>query len=151
MPTAVRMRSSERTPSMAGAAATLPPLAETRLAAVAHPDAPPSDPLQLSIVIPTFNERQNVRELIGRVETALAGISWEMIFVDDDSPDGTSAEVESIAARDSRIRCIQRIGRRGLSRACVEGMLAIAGADAGRDGCGSAARRDQDSRDAGGA
>ena len=126
MPTAVRMRSSERTPSMAGAAATLPPLAETRLAAVAHPDAPPSEPLQLSIVIPTFNERQNVRELIGRVETALAGISWEMIFVDDDSPDGTSAEVKSIAARDSRIRCIRRIGRRGLSSACIEGMLASA-------------------------
>ncbi len=126
MPTAVRMRSSELNPSIAGAAATVPPLAETRLAAVARPDAPPAEPLQLSIVIPTFNERQNVRELIGRVETALAGISWEMIFVDDDSPDGTSAEVKSIAARDSRIRCIRRIGRRGLSSACIEGMLASA-------------------------
>jgi dolichol-phosphate mannosyltransferase len=120
------MRSSELNPSIAGAAATVPPLAETRLAAVARPDAPPAEPLQLSIVIPTFNERQNVRELIGRVETALAGISWEMIFVDDDSPDGTSAEVKSIAARDSRIRCIRRIGRRGLSSACIEGMLASA-------------------------
>ncbi len=126
MPTAVRMRSSELNPSIAGAAATVHPLAETRLAAVARPDAPPAEPLQLSIVIPTFNERQNVRELIGRVETALAGISWEMIFVDDDSPDGTSAEVKSIAARDSRIRCIRRIGRRGLSSACIEGMLASA-------------------------
>lgn len=83
-------------------------------------------PLELSIVVPTFNERQNVSELIGRVERAISGIRWEMIFVDDDSPDGTSAEVKSIAARDSRIRCIRRIGRRGLSSACIEGMLASA-------------------------
>ena len=49
-----------------------------------------------------------------------------MIFVDDDSPDETSAEIKAIAARDSRIRCIRRIGRRGLSSACIEGMLASA-------------------------
>src|SRR5204863_10138402 len=51
---------------------------------------------------------------------------WEMIFVDDDSPDGTSDEIKSIAVRDRRIRCIRRIGRRGLSSACIEGMLASA-------------------------
>ena len=65
-------------------------------------------------------------ELIGRVERALTGITWEMIFVDDDSPDGTSAEIKAIAAVDSRIRCIRRVGRRGLSSACIEGMLASA-------------------------
>jgi dolichol-phosphate mannosyltransferase len=89
-------------------------------------DAVPSAPLDLSIVVPTFNERQNVRELIARVERAIQGLRWEMIFVDDDSPDGTSAEIKSIAARDSRIRCLRRIGRRGLSSACIEGMLASA-------------------------
>jgi dolichol-phosphate mannosyltransferase len=120
------MRSSELNPSIAGAAATLPPPVEPRLVPVPRPEVAPSEALQLSIVIPTFNERQNVRELIGRVETALAGIRWEMIFVDDDSPDGTSVEVKTIAARDSRIRCIRRIGRRGLSSACIEGMLASA-------------------------
>jgi dolichol-phosphate mannosyltransferase len=91
-----------------------------------HQDAVPSALLDLSIIVPTFNERQNVRELIARVERALRGIRWEIIFVDDDSPDGTSAEIKSIAARDSRIRCIRRIGRRGLSSACIEGMLASA-------------------------
>jgi dolichol-phosphate mannosyltransferase len=67
-----------------------------------------------------------VTELIARVERALRGLSWEMIFVDDDSPDETSAEIKAIAAGDSRIRCIRRIGRRGLSSACIEGMLASA-------------------------
>jgi dolichol-phosphate mannosyltransferase len=89
-----------------------------------HQDAVPAAPLDLSIIVPTFNERQNVRELIARIERAVHGISWEMIFVDDDSPDGTSAEIKSIASRDRRIRCIRRIGRRGLSSACIEGMLA---------------------------
>jgi dolichol-phosphate mannosyltransferase len=91
-----------------------------------HQDPVPSAPLDLSIIVPTFNERQNVRELIARVERALRGIRWEIIFVDDDSPDGTSAEIKAMAARDSRIRCIRRIGRRGLSSACIEGMLASA-------------------------
>ncbi len=81
-------------------------------------------PLDLAIIVPTFNERQNIRELIARVERSIGDIRWEMIFVDDDSPDGTSAEIKSIAVRDSRIRCIRRIGRRGLSTACIEGMLA---------------------------
>jgi dolichol-phosphate mannosyltransferase len=80
----------------------------------------------VSIVVPTFNERLNVGELVARVERALRGISWELIFVDDDSPDGTSAEVKALAVRDSRIRCLRRIGRRGLSSACIEGMLAAA-------------------------
>ncbi|MBK7766712.1 MAG: glycosyltransferase family 2 protein [Sulfuritalea sp.] len=79
---------------------------------------------QLSIVVPTYNEAGNVIELRDRVAAALAGFDWEMIYVDDDSPDGTSATVRELAQRDSRVRCIQRIGRRGLSSACIEGMLA---------------------------
>ncbi|PIE57101.1 MAG: dolichol monophosphate mannose synthase [Desulfobulbus propionicus] len=78
----------------------------------------------LSIIVPTYNESQNVVELIRRLETALGHTGWEVIFVDDDSPDGTSSILRNIARHDHRIRCLQRIGRRGLSSACIEGMLA---------------------------
>jgi dolichol-phosphate mannosyltransferase len=79
---------------------------------------------ELSVVVPTFKERENVSELVRRLDHCLAGCSWEVIFVDDDSSDGTADLVREIARRDRRVRCIQRIGRRGLSSACVEGMLA---------------------------
>jgi dolichol-phosphate mannosyltransferase len=79
---------------------------------------------ELSVVIPTFNERDNIRELVQRLEAVLAGRSWEVIFVDDDSADATADLVRELGARDGRIRCVQRIGRRGLSSACIEGMLA---------------------------
>ncbi|MGB2905202.1 MAG: polyprenol monophosphomannose synthase, partial [Candidatus Dechloromonas phosphoritropha] len=79
---------------------------------------------QLSIVVPTFNEAGNIVELRNRVAVALPEVDWEMIYVDDDSPDGTAATVRQLAQHDSRVRCIQRIGRRGLSSACIEGMMA---------------------------
>jgi len=79
---------------------------------------------QLSVIVPTFNELGNVVELRNRVAEALTGIDWEMIFVDDNSPDGTAQAVREMAQADRRVRCIQRIGRRGLSTACIEGMLA---------------------------
>jgi dolichol-phosphate mannosyltransferase len=103
-----------------------PAAIEPRPAAVSRLDPELAAPLEVAVIVPTFNERENVKELIARVEGALRGISWEMIFVDDDSPDETSAEIKAIAARDSRIRCLRRIGRRGLSSACIEGMLASA-------------------------
>ncbi len=78
---------------------------------------------ELTIVVPTFNERDNVAVLIGRLASCLENRSWEVIFVDDDSPDGTADVVREHAALDSRVRCLKRIGRRGLSSACVEGML----------------------------
>jgi dolichol-phosphate mannosyltransferase len=81
-------------------------------------------PISLSIVVPTFNESQNIKELLRRLETALGATGWEVIFVDDDSPDGTASVVREISRTDPRIRCLQRIGRRGLSSACIEGMLA---------------------------
>jgi dolichol-phosphate mannosyltransferase len=80
--------------------------------------------LRLSIVVPTFNESDNVHELLRRLEVTLGATGWEIIFVDDDSLDGTSTIVRDIARVDSRVRCLQRIGRRGLSSACIEGMLA---------------------------
>jgi len=79
---------------------------------------------ELSIIVPTFNELDNVLEVVQRLERCLGRNSWEVIFVDDDSPDGTAARVREIARQNPRVRCLQRIGRRGLSSACVEGMMA---------------------------
>jgi glycosyltransferase involved in cell wall biosynthesis len=80
-------------------------------------------PVELTIVIPTFNERENVEPLIGRLSAALRNISWEAIFVDDDSPDGTANLLREIAHKDPQVRVIHRIARRGLASACVEGVL----------------------------
>ena len=82
--------------------------------------------LALAVVLPTYNERLNVARMIARLEQALQGIAWEAIFVDDDSADGTADEVRAIAAADPRVRIIQRIGRRGLASAAIEGMCATA-------------------------
>ncbi|HEV7881393.1 glycosyltransferase family 2 protein [Bradyrhizobium sp.] len=79
---------------------------------------------ELSVVVPTFNERDNVVALFRKLEVALAGRAWEVIYVDDNSPDGTWDVVRALAREDSRVRCIRRIGRRGLSGACIEGILA---------------------------
>src|SRR5246127_5700011 len=88
-----------------------------------HPQARADLPV-LSVVVPTFNERDNVPRLYRKLEAALGGIAWEVIFVDDNSPDGTWEVVRALAHQDSRVRCIRRIGRRGLSGACIEGILA---------------------------
>jgi len=85
-------------------------------------------PLQLSVIIPTFNERDNVTPLFERLKLALAGIAWEAVYVDDNSPDGTAAVVRDLARHDPRARCLRRIGRRGLSGACIEGILSSSAA-----------------------
>lgn len=82
--------------------------------------------LELTIVVPTRNERGNIQPLLERLEQALRGVNWEVVFVDDDSPDGTAEAVRSIARTNPRVRCLQRIGRRGLSSACIEGVLSSA-------------------------
>jgi dolichol-phosphate mannosyltransferase len=79
---------------------------------------------QLSVIVPTFNERDNVTTLFRRLEATLQGVPFEVIFVDDDSPDGTCEVLRNLARADTRVRCIRRIGRRGLSGACIEGILA---------------------------
>ena len=81
-------------------------------------------PAELAVVMPTLNERENVAALVDRWGTALAGIRWEAVFVDDDSPDGTADLVRELGQQQSNIRCVQRLGRRGLSSACIEGILA---------------------------
>jgi dolichol-phosphate mannosyltransferase len=87
-------------------------------AADLRPPAP-----ELTVVVPTYNERANVPLMVECLEKALAGVDWEVIFVDDDSPDGTAAAAKAIGAADARVRCLRRIGRRGLAGACLEGML----------------------------
>ena len=82
--------------------------------------------IELALVIPTFNERENIEPLLQRLAGVLAGIEWEAIFVDDDSTDGTAPFIRSLVPKYPHVRVLQRIGRRGLSSACIEGMLATA-------------------------
>ena len=69
--------------------------------------------IRLGVVLPTYNERKNLRGMVARLDKALQGIDFEVIVVDDNSPDGTSDEARQIAQEDSRVHVIQRIGRRG--------------------------------------
>ena len=82
--------------------------------------------LELTIVVPTFNERDNVAKLVRLLDAALSDIAWQVIFVDDNSPDGTAHAVKAIAASDPRVECLHRVGRRGLAGAVIEGMMASA-------------------------
>ncbi len=82
--------------------------------------------LELAVVVPTLNERENIFQLLQAVKEALDGHAYEIIVVDDDSPDGTANAVREVGLRDARVRCIQRLGRRGLSSAFVEGALSTA-------------------------
>jgi dolichol-phosphate mannosyltransferase len=81
----------------------------------------------LSLVVPTYNERKNIAALVENVRAALDGIAWEMIVVDDDSPDHTYDEVTALSRNEPRIRCLRRVGRRGLASAVIEGALVANG------------------------
>jgi dolichol-phosphate mannosyltransferase len=81
---------------------------------------------ELTVVSPTFNERANIRPLVAKLDAALKGVAWQIIFVDDNSPDGTAEEVKSVAQKDGRVQCLRRVGRRGLAGAVLEGALASA-------------------------
>src|SRR5580658_4846902 len=85
----------------------------------------------LSVIVPSYNERPNVAPMIAKLDAALVGIEWEVIYVDDNSPDGTAAEVRRIARADPRVRCIRRVGRRGLASAVIEGVLSSSAAYVG--------------------
>jgi dolichol-phosphate mannosyltransferase len=92
-----------------------------------HP-SPPTGPVacrapELAVIVPTYNEAENVAEIVRRVALALEGVDWELVFVDDDSPDATWQRVRALGREDRRVRVLQRVGRRGLSSACIEGLL----------------------------
>lgn len=82
--------------------------------------------LELAIIVPTYKERANIQPLLESLDRVLAGTRFEVIFVDDDSPDGTAAEVRGIALQRPDVRVLQRLRRRGLSSACIEGMMSTA-------------------------
>lgn len=90
---------------------------------IANTSAANHVPVELTIVIPTFRERDNIAPLVELVRRALDGVAWEMVFVDDNSSDLTAQQVWDVGQRDRRVRCLKRVGRRGLSSACIEGML----------------------------
>ena len=85
-----------------------------------------TSPVELSLVIPTLNEAGNIVPMLDLLERALRGIAWEVIFVDDDSRDGTPALVREIGRGRPNVRLLHRIRRRGLSSACIEGIMASA-------------------------
>jgi dolichol-phosphate mannosyltransferase len=101
-----------------------------RKATAAHKESPAKDARrslaapELTVVVPTFNERANVVETVRLLRLALEGVAWEVVFVDDDSPDGTADLAKSLNGLDPRVRCIRRVGRRGLAGAVIEGALA---------------------------
>lgn len=86
-----------------------------------------SDRIDVSLILPSRNEAANIATSIDRAKQVLTGYNFEIIIVDDNSPDGTSDIVRDIAATDHRVRIIERIGRRGLASACIEGAMAASG------------------------
>ena len=139
--------------ALASPAAADIPLALMNDAIKPGPENPPQAAglPQLSVVVPTFNERDNVTVLYRRLDATLDGHPWEVVFVDDNSPDGTWEVVRGLARQDPRVRCIRRIGRRGLSGACIEGHSRLQRALCGGDRRRSAARRDAAAEDGGAA
>ena len=77
----------------------------------------------VSIVIPTYNEAKNIEPLFSRICDSLDGYDWEVLFVDDNSPDGGSEIARSLSLRDDRVRLILRVFDRGLANACIQGLL----------------------------
>lgn len=86
----------------------------------------PGTALELAVVIPTFEERDNIAPVLDRLAEVLAGIRYEVIFVDDDSRDGTADRIREIARTSGKVRVLQRLFRRGLGSACIEGMMSTA-------------------------
>ncbi|QKV17349.1 glycosyltransferase [Oricola thermophila] len=79
---------------------------------------------ELSIILPAYNEARNIPLIVDKIADAMGEIPFEIIVVDDDSPDGTASVTRAIAREKPNVRCVHRINRRGLSGACIEGMMA---------------------------
>lgn len=78
---------------------------------------------ELAIIIPTYCEADNIGPVVQAIASALGDLPFEVVFVDDDSPDGTTRKIRQLAQEDTRLRAIRRVGRRGLAGAVLEGML----------------------------
>ncbi|WP_339747690.1 glycosyltransferase family 2 protein [uncultured Maricaulis sp.] len=76
------------------------------------------------MIVPTFNEIGNIEALLDKLSASMGEIPWNIIFVDDDSPDGTAVKVKQIALAQPNVTCIRRLNRRGLAGAVIEGVMA---------------------------
>ena len=76
----------------------------------------------LSVIVPTYNERENIAELIERIETALKEVNLEVIVVDDGSPDGTADAAEELNKIYGNVRVHRRPGKMGLASAIMDGI-----------------------------
>jgi dolichol-phosphate mannosyltransferase len=90
---------------------------------MANDETPGRSKPTVSVVVPTYQESANIPILFDRIKYALSGAPWELIVVDDDSPDGTSSVAFALAAEDRRIRCLRRVNRSGLAGAVIEGWM----------------------------
>lgn len=81
-----------------------------------------SKPYYVTVVVPTFRERENIPLVVERLDSLLGDFEWEVVFVDDDSDDGSAGVLLELSRKHPRVRAIRRIGRRGLASACLEGM-----------------------------
>lgn len=88
-----------------------------------RPQVQTAAPVELTVVVPTYNERANVAALVRLLRVALEGVSWEVVFVDDNSPDATWRLAKRLSRVEPRVRCVRRVGRRGLAGAVIEGAL----------------------------
>lgn len=93
--------------------------------------APSGPPIRLSLIIPTFNEARNLGELVSQLTTLLEprlGEGYELVVVDDDSPDRTWETALALAAENPRLRVLRRTSERGLSTAVIRGWQVARGA-----------------------
>lgn len=81
----------------------------------------------LSLILPTYKERDSLPILIPKIVKALSGTEYEIIVVDDDSPDRTWEVARELGRQYPQLLTIRRVGRRGLSSAVIEGFLAAKG------------------------
>ncbi len=83
--------------------------------------------MKLSVISPTLNEAENVSRLVEQLEGALGDIDYEILIVDDDSPDLTWSIAEKISSTNPRVRTLRRIQNPGLSVAVIDGFSAASG------------------------
>jgi dolichol-phosphate mannosyltransferase len=80
-----------------------------------------SDKPKLSLIVPTYNESENIAELVNRIEKSLEYVNFEIVIVDDSSPDGTDKIAETLNSKYGNVRVSRRSGKLGLGSAILHG------------------------------
>jgi dolichol-phosphate mannosyltransferase len=80
----------------------------------------------VSVVVPTYNERENIDELLSRINESLSGVDYEVVVVDDNSPDGTAERVMELSSK-YPVKLVRRAGKLGLSSAILDGVKVCSG------------------------